>query len=219
MEPVFYVFMSIFAAVVIAHLCFILFKVKLGADITKGFLMPLLLATLLAAGLRNGWIITGLVFATLGDLALLGQKKKEFFYLGIGLFSIMNICYTVTLFSHLLVDVSLWTYTLLLLLIVIIVIVSGAFIFPRYAKKAAFIMASYMGLLLVNLLFNGVYLIKVGTLPSIMLFIGSILFLTSDSMIGYDRFIAPLSYNRFFVMLTYISAQILLGLGFLYALM
>jgi uncharacterized membrane protein YhhN len=64
--------------------------------VTKPFLMPLL-ALLVYPTMRNGWIIGGLLFATAGDIALMGSGTA-LFLVGMGLFLGTHVCY-VTAFA------------------------------------------------------------------------------------------------------------------------
>ncbi len=48
-----------------------------------------------------------------------------------------------------------------------------------------------------------------------LVFFGSLLFVFSDTLIAFDKFLSPISYDRFFVMSTYIAAQFLIMKGVL----
>jgi len=57
---------------------------------------------------------------------------------------------------------------------------------------------------------------KTVTLPSFsFVFVGSVLFIISDSIIAIDKFLVQIPHDRFFVMSTYISAQFLIMTGLL----
>lgn len=55
----------------------------------------------------------------------------------------------------------------------------------------------------------------VSTISFVLVFLGSILFVISDSLIALDKFLKPIPYDRFFIMTTYIAAQYLIMRGIL----
>jgi len=55
----------------------------------------------------------------------------------------------------------------------------------------------------------------VNSVSFFLVFTGSVLFVISDSLIAIDKFLNSIPHDRFWVMSTYISAQLLIMMGIL----
>jgi uncharacterized membrane protein YhhN len=63
--------------------------------------------------------------------------------------------------------------------------------------------------------FKSLTVLKAGILSFIPVFIGSIFFLASDSLLAYDLFVRKAKYSSIIIMFTYVAAQILIITGLL----
>jgi len=157
-------------------------------------------------------LIYTLFFAFLGDVFLM-FSQVVFFPLGLGAFLIMQVFYILIFFKKL----SFHKFSFLDLTVLALVV-------------------AYI-LLFLNILWHGVgpdlkipvvaYAIALGSMAFFaylrrfytggraywMVFFGAIFFVISDSLLAYNKFVATITGNSFYVMGTYILAQLLLILG------
>lgn len=166
------------------------------------------------------WLtVFAFVFSWFGDIFLMfGEKGFTFFILGIAAFLVAQIFY-----------VFLFLRTINL---------SGK---KPFLKKRPYFFIAYIayGLIIYILLYNHldeilkvavfVYMVALLSMSSMALnrfgnghpisfnyiFIGSLLFVLSDSMIAINKFLVPIPYEGIFIMTTYISAQYLIMRGLL----
>lgn len=163
--------------------------------------------------------ITAFLFSWVGDILLMfGEKGFNFFILGLVSFLVAQILY-----------VFLFLRTIKL---------SGK---RSYFKKNPYWLIAYIayGLIIYIVLYNSlegvlkiavfIYILAILSMSSMALnrfgnghplsftfvFIGSLLFVLSDSLIAVNRFLTPIPYEGIFVMSTYISAQYLIMKGLL----
>ena len=158
----------------------------------------------------------GFVFSWFGDLFMMFSGEFLYFVLGIASFLLAHIFYA--------------------LLFLQTINISGKK--PFLKKKPAWLMLYItLGLIIYILLFNHldavlriaifVYLVAILTMSSMALnrygnghpisfslvFIGSLFFVLSDSLIAVNRFLVSIPYEGLWVMSTYIAAQYLIMLG------
>ncbi len=168
---------------------------------TKPFLMPLL-ALLVVMTTNNRWIIGGLLFATAGDIALMGSGTP-LFLAGMGLFLGTHICY-ITAFRK-----------------------SGAFARLK-ARPAAGIAYAIVLVIALALLWKplgglaapiAVYAIALATMAGAAstfgwwIGIGGALFLSSDMLIAIGIAEPDLPGRGVAVMITYVVGQALIATG------
>ncbi|MCC6936813.1 MAG: lysoplasmalogenase [Flavobacteriales bacterium] len=162
-------------------------------------------------------IQVGLFFSLIGDVALMFQHRDEFnFIIGLGAFLIAQLCYTLA-FAHNVSEVPGGQGLL------VSAVLGGSII----AYGAAF------GSILLNVIDEtlvvpvGIYavaitLMGVGAalrfsrtyMPSfVMVFVGALLFIASDSILATSRFVRPVDHATWSVILTYAIAQYLIARG------
>lgn len=186
--------------------------------LTKPLLMPLLLAWLVTLAGRNWpvplrWLAAGIVFAWIGDLALMGEGDTAF-HVGIAAFLVMQVCYLV---AFLRVPgpglVRAWKIALLpyvLIWIGINVVISagvGDMRIPVLVYSAVALAMAVAALDLVLRLPQRLAWRTAG---------GALLFVVSDALIAMTAF-GPLTESAGWsavVMATYIAAQGLIVTGF-----
>jgi uncharacterized membrane protein YhhN len=158
------------------------------------------------------WLLVGILFSCGGDSLLMlvsyGPQLPHFFLLGLGSFLLAQLAYAFA-FSRYPAAAQGWV--------------------ARHYWPALVVFA-YLGILLPVLwpgLESGlklpvtVYAVAIATMATAALnlgnvlpqslfwplFSGVVLFLLSDSLIAYDKFVAPVPAARFWIMLTYLTAQ------------
>lgn len=153
-------------------------------------------------------ILIALVFSWFGDTFLMLQGKNAlFFILGLASFLLAHIAY---IFAFKKFHTALSTSA---------VIITSVMFFG-YSILLSYMLWSGLGEMKVPVILYAAVLTVMGIFGVIknfrvsnMVVIGALLFILSDSMIAYDKFVEPFNSSRFLIMSTYISAQFLIIKG------
>ncbi len=187
---------------------------------------PLLLISLLfyyvvsvSRAERSGVVLLALSFSWLGDILLLFQAAQPIlFMLGLIAFLMAHIFYILAYRQHQYnhttealkgIQKLRFSFPIILAgtgLMVVLCPVLGSLRIP------VIIYALVMMVMALHALF------RYGATTTIsfwMVLIGALLFMISDSILALNKFLQPVAYGGFWIMLTYISAQILLVEGLL----
>lgn len=181
-------------------------------------LKPLTLVLLIAATASadlpavKGWVLAALVFGLIGDIALMlshdvAGKLDAAFLIGLTSFLAGHVCYLAAFARHGLHGVQLIAGGL-------VVAGSAALTLPRILVRAKriggqelmAIIGAYAGVL------GAMAVLAVGT-AGVLTAIGGLLFLASDTVIAWERFVKPVRHGPVVVIVTYHLAQILIVLG------
>ena len=181
--------------------------------ITKVFLMPLLAAFyVLFAAKPHAFVIVALLLGGLGDLFLLFQKKHLTMLLGMCSFALGHVFYIGAMLTT---KPGLHLSSLLCLLIA-----AGWMLFvvkkllptaPKSLRKPGFF---YALLLSGTCLFTLYLLLSTQKMWYLLSFAGGCLFMISDTILTGQKYRRETKHGNFYVMLTYILAQLFLVTGF-----
>jgi uncharacterized membrane protein YhhN len=206
------IFLVILAAVSAVYLVSLFFKKGIVQAVLKCCLVPLILAIYIF-GAENilAPIVLALVFGWLGDIFLLDISDPRRFKLGIAGFLLGHICYIIAMFNY-----ARPFYTTVLVVSIAVVIVLGFSIvkIARPGKEMKIPVIAYAAIIMAMAIFAvQVFAVQGGAFGALVL-AGSLCFVASDSTLAYVIFRKPSKLGDFFVMLTYIAAQLLITLGF-----
>lgn len=207
-----------FCITFIMHMIFTKSECNKGRCYTKPFLMPLLAIYYISSVEEvNKLIVMALVFAFLGDVFLMWSERKSNFMLGLGAFLIGHLCYVLLFLQNVSItqSVPVWFY------FIIIIYAIGA---RAVMKKLTMYLGDmkiptyiYMGVILFMSFTSLARIWAMDMSISFFLpFIGSLLFLCSDSMLGFYTFKGKFKNGNIYIMLTYVLAQVLIVVGYLY---
>ena len=208
----------------------ILYFLVLGADlfavyngneslryITKPFLMTVLIAFFifqtkdLASSLKK-WIILALVFSWAGDVLLMFESMNgSFFIFGLAAFLIAHIFY-ILFYENVIRKEGLnknywWFLPVIIYYIALIYILSPNLGDMKLPVRIYGIVISYM---LIQALQTG----RIKNFGAATLLItGAVLFISSDSILAFNKFYESFEYAGIAIMLTYGLAQLLITLG------
>ncbi|MEM8894297.1 MAG: lysoplasmalogenase [Bacteroidota bacterium] len=210
-----------------AFLFFVVTVVELSAHLfgtglnvySKPLLMPVLMFYFLAGyqfntDRRSAMVILVLVLSCAGDISLMGQTSGRFIA-GLSCFLFAHVAYVVifikegksTLTSiHFSWKLLLPMVIYLGVLLSFLIPTSGAMMIPVIVYGLAIMVMWYTAALVFGLR---------ATNASWFIIVGSTLFVLSDSMIGINKFYAPLPQSSFLIMSTYIGGQFLIITGLL----
>ena len=154
--------------------------------------------------LANQLLLFGLIFSLLGDLSLL---RKNLFYLGLLFFLTAHILYF-SLFIIFAIDVN---WILVVPFIFYSIILFSLLNLASIIKSSAIILymsaISLMGFSGLNL-----YLERFD-IPSLLIFLGGLLFILSDSVLAYNKFKSHFKVAEIVILSTYYLAQTLIVIG------
>lgn len=159
----------------------------------------------------------GLFFSLLGDVALMVEHLDEFYFLiGLGSFLIAQLCYTLA-FAHNIADAGAGHGLLVSSALAVVIVVYGAVFGSMMLENVDENVLAPVGVYAVAITLMGVAAaLRFGRtfLPSfIMVFVGAVLFIASDSILATSRFVRPVEHAKWTVLLTYALAQYLIARG------
>jgi len=186
--------------------------------IAKALIIPVLflLYFRLIKGQINGFhrmIMSALVFSWLGDITLQLQEKNDiFFMIGLSCFLLAQVMYLIAFFSTKGENVLFFIKIYLILPVIL------------YGVFLLYILYDGLGDMKMPVTIYAVVILtmltsalnrekKVNRQSYILVLIGAILFVLSDSMIAIDKFGYPFVLSRVAIMTTYITAQYLIVIG------
>lgn len=160
----------------------------------------------------NTFIILALVFGFLGDVFLM--RTGLFFIAGLLSFLIGHAFYIIALLGQVsFSNIPVWFYILILSYILY-----GVLIYKKLLPHLESMKVPVLIYLTVILVMSFSSLIRVWNTDSYCFwlpFIGSLLFISSDSMLSFNIFNSTHRWREVLVMITYIAAQFLIVLGFM----
>lgn len=185
----------------------------------KPVLLPILLLTVAVSKSfpTKKILLIALTFSWIGDIILLFAGKGEIYFIfGLVAFLLSHIVYII-LFSKQENTrnndnkVTFWLGIIAILAYFFIMIDT---LFPKLGDlKIPVIVYAVVITTMLFFAFKGH--LKWGTPANNYIFIGAIVFVSSDSILAFNKFYAPITHSSFYIMLTYCLAQYLIVLGVL----
>jgi uncharacterized membrane protein YhhN len=195
-----------FLAIVVLHITGILFNEKL-AFLSKPFLITsLVVIYLIAVKKPSFWYVSALFFSFWGDVLLLFEK--QFFVFGLASFLLAHVLYIKITASYI-KKTSLQKIALTCL----------PFVF--FVFSFLYLIKDNLGGMKIPVIVYGVVICSFGAISflnyiqekstaNLWLFLGTIIFIISDSLIAINKFYEPKEFYQISIMLTYIIAQYLI---------
>lgn len=188
--------------------------------ISKGLLMPLLiLAAIFSGKITQGkkLLIAGLVFCGCGDLFLLDEENELFFMFGLGAFLIGHIFFALSFRNTvetgheiaILIKNRLWVF-------LFIILGAGIFLYMRPDLGEMEIpVLLYTGAIVYMAMqaFNRYE--RTDSTSFWLVLLGAVLFMTSDTLIGINKFKDPIPHAGYWIMGLYMLSQFMIVKGML----
>ena len=191
---------------------------------TKPLLMPTLILFYIFGVIegvsiaRVDWlIVVALLGGCAGDIFLMLEDQDKWFLFGMSAFLINQIFYIISFFLSI-TDYSafnLWGLFLLGPAILVLI-----FTVPRFINKSGDMKIPVLVYLVAILLMHIAAILRLAEfqgLPFILIYIGSISFIFSDTCIAVNKWAGEFTNARLIIMTTYIMAQFYITLGALFA--
>lgn len=173
----------------------------------------------LAGGLHGplAWFGAALLFSMLGDVFLLFPDQERWFVWGLGAFLLAHVAYII---GFNLPPAPLTPLTLGLALFVgvtVLPLIRRILLSLRQSGQHALVepvrlYAAVIALMLFSALVT-LYRADWANLPSYLVSLGAALFVLSDSVLAWNKFVSPVRSGRLIVMITYHAGQVLLAMG------
>ncbi len=162
-------------------------------------------------------IQAGLFFSLLGDVAMMFVHIDQFnFLMGLGAFLVAQLCYTFA-FGQNVADADSGQGYIISLLLTAVLIGYGFFFALALLPKVEDLIEVPVLIYIIAITLMGIGAsFRFGrTFPTsfYLVFAGALLFITSDSILAYNRFINPVGHASWSVMLTYGMAQFFIVSG------
>ena len=202
----------VFTIFSVLHIIVLFFKMNPIQAISKSILMPLLLIVYIFNAINIHWsIILALIFGCTGDIFLLKITNILRFRLGLACFLLGHLAYIIAF-----IDFAQPVNTKALAISFIAALVFGfimyKFVHPNREMKIPVIV--YETVITAMTVLSYQVFLNQRTPHGIFILIGSLLFLTSDSVLARFTFVKQPKYGHFLVMITYIAAQFCIVFGF-----
>jgi len=178
---------------------------------TKAALMPVLLVYYLVTSANLLAVaIVAIAFSWLGDIFLIRKEEPKFFRLGLVAFLLSHVFYIVALvlMTH---SLNIPAFVVSICVALVAEIFLPKIINPPKAMRGAVIV--YGIVILAMSVCALQYMLSLFSLGSVLLFIGSIVFIFSDTLMTYLSFGKKPKYFNAITMLPYIIAQGLIIFG------
>jgi uncharacterized membrane protein YhhN len=212
-------YLSVYIGFSIFYLLITAFDQEDIARILKPFLLPILVFAV-ASSAHFGTkkiLITALTFSWIGDVILLFANKGEiYFILGLVAFLVSHVFY-ILLFSKQAVSKTIKnkiSFGAGIGLIVIYFLMMISTLAPKLGSLT--IPVVIYAVVISTMLF---YALKGSfqwnTIPYQSVLIGAIFFISSDSILAFNKFDQPIPYASFLIMITYLAAQFCIVWGIL----
>lgn len=190
------------------------FRFEILQDLTKPLIIPALAWYVFSkytfGSIEKKLLIAALIFAFGGDtLLMFVRSNSNFFLLGLASFLVMQILYII-LFQGITFKGLLqkWSYVLVLAGLSAVLLSE---ILPKVGSLQLPVLAYFMAIFTMVLSAICIWQ-KKGTKAS-TIFVGAVLFLASDGILAYNKFVASITLSGFLVMSTYIAAQYAIAEG------
>ena len=212
-------YLSVYIGFSVFYLLITAFNQEEIARILKPFLLPLLVvAVYLSEKFKTKTLLlTALTFSWIGDVILLFADKGEiYFILGLVAFLVSHVFYIV-LFSKQAISKTIKnkiSFGAGIGLIVIYFLMMISTLAPKLGSLT--IPVVIYAVVISTMLF---YALKGSfqwnTIPYQSVLIGAIFFISSDSILAFNKFDQPIPYASFLIMITYLAAQFCIVWGIL----
>jgi len=169
-------------------------------------------------GERRSWIVIGAIFFSfIGDSLLMYDHVSEmYFMVGLGAFLVAQLCYIISYRQHRGDTTGSAVMNVQRVRLAFPIVLAGTgLVFVLYPKlEELLIPVMVYALVLVLMVLSA--LGRMGRTINAsfwMVFAGAVSFMVSDSLLAINKFLQPVAGAGFWIMLTYIGAQLLITKG------
>jgi uncharacterized membrane protein YhhN len=165
---------------------------------------PMIMASLIGfyisyVSRQDNTFILALIFALFGDVFLLFDGQSMFM-IGLGSFLLMQFCYTIVFFKNRGDNKFLYPFAVVIILAAMLLYAMSPYLgelkIPVMIYVAAIITMTYAAIHR-----------KIGIKGYWLIVIGALLFVVSDGVLAWDKFVEKITGAQYLIMATYMAAQ------------
>jgi len=214
------IFLILFIIISLAHLVSEAMWSRVGRFITKPLLMPALaLYYVTSATQVNPVLIAAIVCGWLGDIFLMipdPQSTRRYFKAGLVAFLLGHILYIAVFAAYLprVESVPVWGWAA-----VAVYVGAGAVGYRLIIPHAGKMLPAIIAYIIIIVLMGASTVLPLGSVSTAGAFTamaGAFVFMVSDTLNAYNRFVREIPLERLFTMGTYLVGQFLLVQGYLF---
>ncbi len=151
-------------------------------------------------------IMAGLACSLVGDIFMMLRPKR--FTEGLASFLVAQLFYIAAFLAGLRLQFSLWP----LLPLILYAFIMLRILYPRLGKMKIPVIIYVVMIMTMARLALERYL-QVRDVKTLLILIGALLFVISDSLLAYNRFARPIRHAQFFILSSYFAAQWLIAMS------
>jgi uncharacterized membrane protein YhhN len=211
------IWIIIFLAVLLVNLLAVYLNNQILRSVSKPLLMPVLTFYFLAQTKMvrshfKTWIVFALFFSWIGDIFLMFEEQRPVFFLyGLICFLVAQVFYII-FFHNIRMKESIRGNALFLLLVVIYYGILISVLSPYLGNMK--LPVRIYGVVLSFMLMLAMHTILGKNKKSgLWMLIGAVLFVASDSLLAFNKFLSPFNYAEMIIMLTYGLSQLFITEG------
>lgn len=210
------VFLILFGVASLANLFFCYLENEKWRYITKPLCLLFLAIAAILFAPKQPLIYVGAFCGLIGDIFLLKKKNKVLFTIGGVSFLAGHIIYVIEAISLLSYKIP-WFYYLIVVGVLVALSISLIPLYKKFLGKFTPFAIFYLTLLLLNAAMGLMLIIDNPSKPltGILYMVGYLLFFVSDNIIVYTLFIRDIKRRDFYIMLSYLTAELLIVFGLL----
>jgi len=186
--------------------------------VTKPFLVPLVILIMVASTSSINWlVVVGLLFGLGGDICLIFREETpKAFLAGLLSFMLGHVVYIIafSLGTGFFEAIQWWSLLFMIPYLLVALFLHKSL--KDHMGKMKVPAMVYMGVILTMSVFALLRAFSANPLTFWFVFTGSVLFVVSDTILAFEHFKNMSVYNHAAVMATYITAQLLIALGYVF---
>ncbi len=155
------------------------------------------------------WIICGLFLSLIGDIFLMLRPQR--FIEGLVSFLLAHIAYIFAFYDSVKGNNISWLAFSLLPFGLIYL----AYLWKHLGKYRFPVLSYFITIGLMLFFASALFIVEMSSMAKFAL-AGAILFAISDGVLAFRKFVKPLAFGQFYVMITYVAAQTLIALSAVY---
>ncbi len=218
-ETGFWIFIALYAAVVVAHLVFCFLMIPFWRKLTKPLCMVMLGAAMAFFVPDHPLVYISCWISAIGDILLINNKVPKYFLSGAAVFAVAHTLNVVNQTKLLSYHVA-WYVWLILALVVVLAGIIGYCMRGKGSAAISTVSPAYACFHFINIAFAILLIVDGGFVPyEIMILLGYLIYVVSDLIVNYVTNKQDINRRDFYIMITYLSGQTLIYFGLALALL
>ncbi len=211
-------FLTLFLLISGIHLFLLILDQDYWAAYTKPLLIPVLALAVFKSPILygKGLLILALILSWIGDVLLIFADRHELYFIfGLGSFLLAHVFYVILFLKHATMQkLKLFWFAIGLVLVSAYLGIFLTILIPKLGDLTIPVVI-YAFIISIMLLSTVRALLTWQNKYSLLVFLGALCFVISDSLLAINKFYEQLPQASLLIMLTYLAAQFLITYGML----